>query len=40
MILKADCVYIPALNAKNALKKYHFNKNQTAYYSKPPIMNL
>jgi hypothetical protein len=40
LLIKPDCVYIPALNAKNAKKKYLNNKEQSAYFSKPPLMNL
>lgn len=40
LIVKSDCIYIPALNAENAKKKYLKNNNQSAYYVKPAIMNF
>jgi hypothetical protein len=40
LIVKSDCIYIPALNPENAKKKYLKNKEQTAYYVKPSLMNL
>lgn len=40
LIVKAGCIYIPALNAENAKRKYLKNKEQSAYYVKPPVMNL
>jgi len=40
LIVKADCVYIPALNAENAKRKYLKNKEQSAYYIKPPVMDI
>jgi len=40
LIIKPDCIYIPALNAENAKKKYLKNKEQSAYYVKPPIANI
>ena len=40
LIVKADCIYIPALNAKNAKRKYLKNKEQSAYYAKPAVMNI
>ena len=40
LVVKADCIYIPALNAKNAKKKYLKNKEQSAYYVKPAPMSL
>jgi hypothetical protein len=40
LIIKANCIYIPALNAENAKKKYLKNKQQSAYYVKEPLMNL
>lgn len=33
LIMRKDCVYIPALNAENAKKKYLQNKNQSHYYT-------
>lgn len=40
MVVQKGCVYIPALNAKNAKDKYDKNKDQSAYYVKPPAMNI
>ena len=40
LVVKADCIYIPSLNAENAKKKYLKNKEQSAYYVKPAPMNL
>ena len=40
LIVKPDCIYIPALNAENAKRKYLKNKDQSAYYAKSPIMNI
>lgn len=40
LYVKADCVYIPSLNAKNAKKKYDKNPSQSHYYVKPPPMKL
>lgn len=40
LIVKADCIYIPALNAENAKRKYQKNKEQSAYYAKPAVMNI
>lgn len=40
LIVNPDCVYIPALNAENAKRKYLQNKNQSHYYTKPPKMAL
>jgi hypothetical protein len=40
LVVKSDCIYIPALNAENAKKKYLKNKEQSAYYVKPSVMNL
>ena len=40
LIIKPDCIYIPALNAKNAKKKYDQNPNQSAYYTKEALMSL
>lgn len=34
IIIRPDCVYIPALNKRNALKKYNKNPNQSAYYAR------
>ena len=40
LVVNPDCIYIPALNIENAKKKYLKNKEQSAYYVKPPVMNL
>lgn len=40
LIVKADCIYIPALNAENAKKKYLKNKEQSHYYVKEAPMKL
>lgn len=40
LIVNADCIYIPALNAKNAWKKYLKNKDQSFYFKKEPLLNL
>jgi len=40
LIIKPDCLYIPALNPENAKRKYLKNKNQSSYYVKPSIMTL
>lgn len=40
LIVREGCVYIPALNKKNAIKKYLKDKEQSSYYSKPPLLSL
>ena len=40
LVVKSDCIYIPALNAENAKRKYLKNKEQSAYYVKPAPMSL
>lgn len=40
IITNHNCVYIPALNARTAKNKYLKNPNQSAYYLKPPLMNI
>lgn len=40
LIVKPDCIYIPALNAENAKKKYLKNKEQSFYYAKEAPMKL
>lgn len=40
LIVKPDCIYIPALNAENAKRKYLKNKEQSVYYVKPSPMNI
>jgi hypothetical protein len=40
LIVQSDCVYIPALNKQNALRKFRDNPNQSAYYKKEALLNL
>lgn len=40
LVVKSDCIYIPALNAKNAKKKYLKNNDQSSYYYKEPLMKI
>jgi len=40
MVIKADCIYIPALNKENAKQKYLKNKEQSYYYAKPSTNNI
>lgn len=40
MVVKENCIYIPAINEANALKKYKKNPNQDAYYAKDPILSF
>jgi hypothetical protein len=40
LVIKKDCVYIPALNIKNAKKKYLNNKEQSYYFKKDALLNL
>lgn len=40
LVTNPGCVYIPALNEKNAMKKFLKNSNQHFYYDKEPIMSL
>lgn len=40
LICSPECVYIPALNKENALKKYKKNPEQSAYYFVAPPANL
>ena len=40
LMMLPDCVYIPALNSRNAMDKYKRNPNQSAYYSMPAPMKL
>ncbi len=40
LVIKANCIYIPALNSENAKRKYLKNKEQSAYYVKPAPMSL
>ena len=40
LIRKPDCIYIPAMNIKNAIKKYNKNSNQSSYYVVEAPMSL
>lgn len=40
LITHIDCVYIPALNARTAKKKYNSNPHQENYYAKTPLLNI
>jgi hypothetical protein len=40
LVIKADCVYIPALNAANAKKRYLKDNRQSSYYVKEAPMSL
>jgi hypothetical protein len=40
LIMKPNCVYIPAMNVKNAVKKYAKNKSQENYFVKEAPMKL
>jgi hypothetical protein len=40
LIVQSDCIYIPALNLKNAIKKFSKEKNQNKYFTKPATLNL
>jgi len=40
LIIKPDCIYIPALNASNAKKKYLKNKEQSHYFYKEVEMDI
>lgn len=40
LIIKDNCIYIPALNATNAKDKFLKDGNQSSYYSKEPVMKL
>lgn len=40
LVINPDCIYIPALNAENAKKKYLQNKEQSHYFVKPPLLNI
>lgn len=40
LVMKSGCIYIPALNEKNAMKKYLKEKRQSEYYAKPPLLTL
>jgi hypothetical protein len=38
LIIHPDCIYIPALNLKNAKKKFMIDRNQYNYFSKPSTL--
>jgi hypothetical protein len=40
LIINNGCIYIPALNKANALKKYNQSRVQSDYYVKEPPMKL
>lgn len=40
LIMNKGCVYIPALNAKNARKKYEKNSDQSFYFFKGSQLTL
>lgn len=40
LIVNPDCIYIPALNARNAKIKYRNNPDQSFYFVKEPLMNI
>jgi hypothetical protein len=40
LIVHPDCIYIPALNLKNAKKKFMMSREQSNYFVKPPILKL
>ena len=40
LVINSDCLYIPALNKKNAYKHFLRDGNQSAYYAKPALMDL
>jgi len=40
LVIKSDCIYIPALNAENAKKKYLKNKEQSYYFAKEPLIDI
>lgn len=40
LVVKEDCIYIPALNIENAKKKYLKNKNQDFYYQKGDFFDI
>jgi hypothetical protein len=33
LMINDNCIYIPAMNKENAIKKYNKNKNQSHYYT-------
>ena len=40
LIIKPDCIYIPALNKMNAWAKFLKNSNQEAYFTKKAPFNI
>jgi len=40
LIINPDCIYIPALNIKNAKSKYLKNKEQSYYFKKDAILSF
>lgn len=40
LVRRDGCVYIPAINAKNALRKFKKNPHQDFYYYKKPDNNI
>lgn len=40
LVTEENCIYIPALNPENALKKFLKSQNQRDYYKKTPIAKL
>lgn len=40
LVIKPDCVYIPALNTENAKKKYLKNNQQDFYYEKGDYFDI
>lgn len=40
LIINSDCVYISALNSKNAIRKFNKSKRQVDYYDKEPLMRM
>jgi len=40
LVINENCVYIPALNTQNALKKFEKSATQSDYYQKPPVFDI
>jgi hypothetical protein len=40
VLVKEDCIYIPAINEANALRKFKQNPNQEAYFIKEAIFSF
>lgn len=40
LITKSNCIYIPATNKENAIRKYGNNKDQAHYYAPVPAGNI